>query len=218
MVKVPKNKQVKVPLSVFAGQPRGFVKMLVKANQLVKQMRVALNEHLHTDLPEITIVTMKPGLIIREGTSKTSLQCRPFYYGHPRYDFAIAEVEGEDTIVALRCLFEVEVNKNVHRLAGVEVLVDIGERPLPLKAPKHRGRRLLDIIPISALKARSPVVKDNSCEYNDTYFVNSYFEEFEKRIYDPVLRKEKKIKKKKKKKKRKKKKRKKEKEKRKKEN
>ena len=181
MVKVAHKAKVKVALSEFAVGQQNFLKKLREAFGYVAGMHVLLEEHFGRDLPGNKKVTLKPGCIVREGTSKVSIHCRPKYHGHPRYDFAMAEVEGEDTLVALRCLLEIKVANRHHHLAAVQSLAHVMEHEI-LQVPQHHGEYGLRIVPIQALKTLVPVVRDNSQEHK--YYVNTYFQEFEKREYD----------------------------------
>ena len=182
MVKVDRKKRVKVLLREFADPRHSLMKTLTKANPLVRGVQNRLGEHLQLQLATTKEVTVKPACIIREGASKTSLHCRPNYYGHPRFDFATVEIGGVTRIVSLNCFLEIEINQQRHLLAGVEELQHIQQHPT-LLVPKLRGKGVLDFVPIHLLQGLSPVIRDMS--QPGTYFENTYFAEFEQREYDP---------------------------------
>ena len=57
------------------------------------------------------------------GTQVDLLRCNPKFWGHPRYDFIIADLQPRGQVFAkLVCLFTYTIGKSVHPLALVQAL------------------------------------------------------------------------------------------------
>ena len=111
-------------------------------------------------------------------TKTDLLRCNPEFWGHPRYDFVIADVAPRGQVFArLVFLFTCQVSANVHALALVQTLesnrhhgvVRDTDKKLSIYRWNIHARSRCEIIPVHSIVCGAVLISDT--KYASDYFV-----------------------------------------------